>query len=165
MRHRVAGKYGENLNHHHLALATRQTCVKIICRQDNGIYIFSWQQNQNLFHCHYNWSKEIWKTWNYHLLPLLRHKVVLEACATKFEGVARTARKRGRIARTLLERFFFAQNCSSIQTERRMGLDKVVHTVDRGLQIAQLVLSCSVTHKKKLPANILFWLQDFRFWH
>ena len=70
--------------------------------------------------------------------------------------------RRGRIGRTLLERFFFAQNCSRIQARgflhsgRRMGLDKVAHTVDRGLQIAQLVLSCSVTHKKKLPANILF---------
>ena len=43
-----------------------------------------------------------------------------------------------------------------------MGLDKVAHTVDRGLQIAQLVLSCSVTHKKKTPSQHLILIARFQ---
>ena len=51
----------------------------------------------------------------------------------------------GGLGGTLLKAFFFAQNCSCLQAEelhsgRRMGLNKVVNTLDRGLQIAQLVL-------------------------
>ena len=69
------------------------------------------------------------------LLHSLAHKVLLGARATKIEGAARTLR-RGRIASTPWN-FSSAQNLP--HSGSRMELDKVVHTVDRGLQVAQLV--------------------------